>query len=252
MLPRFSILPLIMQVRRNKLLPVDSYINSAWSGVDTKELYEKNVKTQPDNWYYKSHTVRYKNNSQGYRTKEFNDIEWDNSIVLFGCSNTYGVGLDEDDTVGSQLTKITGIPTVNLGVGGSSMIYALHNSIIVREQFPTPKAVVYIWPDYSRCVEYHEHSVRNHGPWDMEDTNLMGVWNSNDYNVKMHAVFIQKTVRLLWKDTVLYEGTFSNKATAKLLKCEAFNQVDDARDLMHPGRESTKKAAIKIAKGLGL
>ena len=86
----------------------------------------------------------------------------------------------------------------------------------------------------------------------MQPNNLMEVWNRNDYNVKVHAVFIQKNIRLLWQGTPLYEASFSNKDTIKLLKCNELIKYDSARDLMHPGIESAQKAAAKISKDLKL
>lgn len=241
-------------------LPVGSYNGERnapcgelkWAGSDTEELFDRNVRTQSPDWYYRTHTVRYTNNSEGYRTREFKDVKWDEAIVLVGCSNTYGVGLDDSDTVSYQLELLTGLPIVNLGVSGSSMTYALHNSIILREEHPTPRAIVYLWPDYGRCVEYNKDTVDNHGPWDADRSNFSRVWCGNEYNAKTHAIFIQKNIRLLWKDTAIYEGTFASKSVALALNCEYLDRFDTARDLMHPGRVSTKCAAEKIAKELSL
>lgn len=243
---------MISRVRKNKFLPDDCYHTEDWADTDTKELFETNLKTQPLDWYYRQHSVKYKNNSNGYRTKEFNVVDWANSIVIFGCSYAYGTGLDEQDTIGSNIEKITGISTINLGLGGTSMTYAMHNSIILREAYPRPKAVVYLWPEYTRCTEYFRHGLLNHGVHTIQPNNLMEVWNRNDYNVKVHAVFIQKNIRLLWQGTPLYEASFSNKDTIKLLKCNELIKYDSARDLMHPGIESAQKAAVKISKDLKL
>jgi len=252
MFSSISFLPMITRIRQNKFLPNDCYHTTEWADTDTKELFEENLRTQPEDWYYRHKSITYKNNSHGYRTKEFKDINWSNSIVVFGCSHVYGTGLDESDTISSNIEKITGINTINLGLGGTSMIYAMHNSIILREGYPRPRAVIYLWPDYSRCTEYFRHTLLNHGAHTIQPDNIMGVWNSNDYNVKVHAIFIQKNIRLLWQDTLLYEASFFIKDTADLLKCNKLSMCDFARDMIHPGIQSAQKAAMKISKDLKL
>jgi len=247
----FTLNPLLNHVRKNKFLPQDTYLTPSWSGSDKKETFEKNLKTQPLDWYYRTHEVTYKNNSQGYRTDEFNKINWTESIVIFGCSNAYGVGLSDEDTVGSRLSGMTGRPVVNLGAGASSMTFALHNSIILDYGYPTPFAVVYIWPNYTRVVEYNRSSITNHGSWNMEPNSIMDAWNKNIHHAKVNAIFIQKTATLLWQNKSRYfEGSFSEEN--EWLGCKNFKTIDKARDLMHPGIESAKLAAKVIAKGLQL
>lgn len=247
----FTLNPLLNHVRKNKFLPPDAYLSPQWSGTDTEERFLENLKSQPQDWYYRTHEVTYKNNSQGYRTQEFNKIDWTESIVIFGCSNAYGVGLSEEDTVSSRLAAIVDRPVVNLGSGGSSMTFALHNSIMLNEKYPAPFAVVYIWPDYTRVLEYDRSSIRNYGSWNMEPNSLMDVWNSNGHHAKVNAIFIQKTAKAIWQNKSRYfEGSFSGNNS--LLKCKHFKNIDKARDLMHPGIVSAKLAAIEIAKGLQL
>ena len=247
----FTVNPLLNHVRKNKFLPTDTYLSPSWSGTDTKETFEKNLKAQSQDWYYRTHKVTYKNNSQGYRTDEFDKINWAESIVIFGCSNAYGVGLSDEDTISSRLSEMTGRPVVNLGSGGSSMTFALHNSIILDDGYPTPFAVVYIWPDYTRVIEYNRSSIKNHGSWNMEPNSLMDVWNKNSHHAKVNATFIQKTATLLWQNKSRYfEGSFSGPN--EWLGCKHFKNLDKARDLLHPGIESAKLAANDIAKGLQL
>jgi hypothetical protein len=247
----FTVNPLLNHVRKNKFLPTDTYLSPLWSGTDTKETFEKNLKAQSQDWYYRTHKVTYKNNSQGYRTDEFDKINWAESIVIFGCSNAYGVGLSDEDTISSRLSEMTGRPVVNLGSGGSSMTFALHNSIILDDGYPTPFAVVYIWPDYTRVIEYNRSSIKNHGSWNMEPNSIMDVWNKNSHHAKVNATFIQKTATLLWQNKSRYfEGSFSGPN--EWLGCKHFKNLDKARDLLHPGIESAKLAANDIAKGLQL
>jgi len=238
-------------VKKNQFLPIDCEVGSDFSGTDTKELFQKNLKTQPLNWEYRNKVIKYTLNSNGYRTKEFKNIDWANSIVVFGCSFVFGVGLDDEDTICSQLAKITGIPVVNLGVGGSSMTYSLHNSIILKNGYSTPKAVVHIWTDYHRTVYYRRNRIESYGSWNLEKNNYMDVWSSSNHHGETHALMASITNKHLWSDTLYYEASFW-KDNSKILNCDYLKTIDNARDLMHPGIESAKLAAKVIAKGLQL
>ena len=130
----------------NRECKVEGGFTLNFSGTDTKELFEENLKTQPDDWYYRTHEVKYTLNSFGYRTKEFDDIDWKESIVIFGCSNIFGIGVADEHTIPYFLEQLSGRPVINMGMGGSSIQTALHNSIILNDsEYPTPKVIIYAW-----------------------------------------------------------------------------------------------------------
>ena len=74
---------------------------------DTREMFAESLKKNPEDWYYRTHEVKYILNSEKFRTKEFKDIDWKNSIVLIGCSCTFGIGVTEEDTIAANLQEIT-------------------------------------------------------------------------------------------------------------------------------------------------
>lgn len=244
---------ILERIKQNKFLPFNSSKGIPfWNETDTKELFENNLKRQAESWIYRSREVRYSVNSESYRTKEFSNIQWNESIVIFGCSNVYGVGLDDNDTISYKLEKLTGVSTVNLGANGTSMIYNFHNSIILSQGYPTPTAVVYLWPDYYRTVEYFEDSLVNYGQWNIEKNNIAGHWINNDAHARSSSVFIHKASQAMWKErTKIYYASFY-KETSKLLGCDNFLYLDRARDILHPGIKSAEIAAERIAKGLNL
>ena len=236
-------------VKKNKFLPIDCLVGSDFSGTDTKELFQTNLKTQPLNWEYRNKIIKYTLNSKGYRTKEFKHIDWANSIVVFGCSYVFGVGLDDADTICSQLAKITGIPVVNLGVPGSSITYSLHNSIILKDGYPTPRAVVHLWTDNSRTVYYHRNGLRSYGSWNLEKNNYMDVWSSSNHHGETHALMASITNKHLWRDTLYYEASFWQD-NSKILNCDYLKTIDTARDLSHPGIKTARSIASQIADNL--
>lgn len=246
---KHTLLPLRQTLSKNKFLPHDTYLHSKWSGTDNKERFEENLKSQSPDWFYRTHSVAYTLNSSGYRAPEFKTIDWCNSVVMFGCSNVYGTGLDDEDTISNQLSKIIGHPVINMGSIGSSMAFALHNSVVLHDLCSTPAGVVYIWPSHNRCLEYRRNSVFHHGPWSMEENGFMDVLTRNPNHTEVSALLTQKIAKALWRGkTKLYEATFSDDS--KFLNCETLQYLDVARDLWHPGRLSAIEAANKIAKGL--
>jgi hypothetical protein len=239
------------RIRNNKFLQVDQGFGDKWAGMDTKERYAENLKTQPDDWYYRNNTVQYKYNSDGYRTKEFKDVDWENSIVMFGCSVVNGVGVDECDTVPSRLEELLGTPVINMGIGGGSMLLNLHNLSILQDGYPTPKGIVVIWPSYRRIVEYHRSNFYSYGAWDSEPNTLMDVWFKNNNHAIANAMFMSKISRSMWKDKCKYlEYTWCHD-TSKILKCKKIpGNLDWARDLGHPGIKTNKAIAKFIEEEL--
>jgi hypothetical protein len=75
-----TFLKLSERFEQKLLLPNQELItgNHEWFDQDTKELYKTNLKEQPDDWYYRVNKVEYNLNSAGYRTKDFNQINWSN------------------------------------------------------------------------------------------------------------------------------------------------------------------------------
>ena len=120
----FDTIPI--RIRNNKFLHVTNDGNE-WAGSDIKSTFLENLKTQPLDWHYRNNKIQYNYNSDGYRTKEFKEVDWKNSIVMFGCSVTNGIGLHEEDTIPYRLEQQLGISVINMGVGASSMLFNLHN-----------------------------------------------------------------------------------------------------------------------------
>jgi hypothetical protein len=122
-----------------------------FSGSDNKELYEKNLKTKPDDWYYRTNTLDYKRNSLGHRCNEIADIDLENYILTVGCSHTEGIGLEVEETYTHQLSKKFKCDYYNMGMAGTGIDTMMHNLTVwfatVKKQ---PKLVVMQFPDVAR------------------------------------------------------------------------------------------------------
>lgn len=220
---------------------------------DSKELFEKNLKTQPEDWYYRTHPVRYTLNSLGYRTKEFDDIDWKESIVMFGCSHVFGIGVTDEHTIPYFLEQLSGRPVINMGIAGSSIQTALHNSIILNDsKYPIPKAVLNMWTELNRYQLYESNFVTNMGAWRQSG----GEFQTPDNMIPFNLMNI-KMIRNLWKNkTIYYECNWAWKGQQQLINkldkeiyCEYFQYSGGlARDLVHRGPVKNLEIAKKIYK----
>jgi len=91
-----------------------------WLPMDTKELYEKNLKEKyqllkQHDWIDKSFT--YKFNSHGFRCEEFTNKP---TIMVLGCSFTCGIGLPIEFIWPELISKNLNMHCANLGIGGGS------------------------------------------------------------------------------------------------------------------------------------
>jgi hypothetical protein len=253
----------------SEVIQRDSVVGS-WDffGIDTYEFYKKNLKRQPKDWYYRNNKIKYTLNSYGYRTKEFEDIDWKNSIVMFGCSHIFGTGNDDNHTIPYFLEQKSGIPVINLGAGGSSIQFCLHNSLMLYKKYGPPKLVIYCWTGITRHLIYQKdfvlmntkfEDIYEHPPEAIaaveESTGsvLKSVHAPKvlDHLIPFNMVNVE-LIKNLWKDKCpLYEfSTFPT--TSKLLGCELYQPIpnDYARDLAHYGRHSNKLFAEKIYSNL--
>lgn len=226
---------------------------------DTKERYVKNLKTQPKDWKYRQKIVTYKLNSDYYRTAEFNKIPWSDSIVIFGCSNVFGVGAAIDETLSAQLTKMTGIPAINMGVPGSSPQFSLYNSAILRQVYPKPRAVVFAWTSANRCTlfRYPPHTkkefyIENCGSWTDDSSDLGKSWSRYDSNIHGHLQMTRITAQQMWSDTKYVDFTLFQANMKYIPDCTTFKIIDHARDCSHPGEETNNVIAKHVATQLGL
>jgi hypothetical protein len=226
-----------------------------FGGSDNKTLFEENLKLQPQDWYYRNHRVKYTLNSQGYRTQEFDDLDWTNSIVIFGCSYIFGTGVTDENTIPYFLEKILNRPVINMAVGGSSIQVAFHNSIIMQRKYPPPKAIVYVWTSLTRNMIYtQDGGTLNCGEWNNKEM------KSNYVDIVTHNLLNILYIRNLWKDKIKMIEYSPFKQTRNVIETTLGKspivhrlvdaEIDLARDLRHNGLKTNFMLAEKIAKQL--
>ena len=242
---------------------------------DIASNFENRKQNQPEDWEYHTKDVNYFIGRHGYRCPEFEDIDWNNSIVFFGCSNLFGVGIDEKDTVTGRVKDLTGYDTVNLGVGGSSIDYNVKNQVRLSEHGIKPKAVVNLWTGYDRLLEVvvdrnsNSPKMCHHGAWSLSANSMKialnsGLWPEDNINKSVqnfvltnlihtdpnHSIFMarenRRTAKVLWKDIPHIELTYFEH-TQKIFDIDLIKVIDRARDLMHPGSKTNDMVAKHIA-----
>lgn len=250
--------PIIEDFKKNKILCVEPYNGSSpykpqilnFHGTDDEETFNQSLKQMPEDWHYRNKKIEYRTNSYGYRTVEFSQAKWKDSVVLFGCSNAFGIGLAEDETLAHFITVKTGRPVVNLGAPGSSMMFSYINSLTLRNGYPRPAAVINLWTSFERISHFTRTNVTHHGVW--KNTPEFRAWNQNDTNPLIYALMIQASCKVVWGEyTQYYEGSFF-KHTSDALTCAHFPFLDFARDRKHPGPKGNEQAADHIIQNLQL
>ena len=196
-------------------------------------------------------------NSLNYRTDNFENIDWNNSIVLFGCSNVFGTGLKDNETIAYKLEEILQRPVINMGVPSSSIAYSVFNQIILASMNITPYAVINLWTSINRVSYFFEETPFHIGPWieqrpgnniiNRSIKSLFDSWNISDSNPTLHCIFLQKMTEIMWKDTKHFQGTFFPN-TSEALNVELFHYKDRAKDDdKHPGPLTAKEVAEQLA-----
>ena len=235
----------------------------SFSPSDTQELYKKNLETQPSDWHWRGQSITYSLNSQGFRCREFNLLEWDSSILTFGCSNTFGVGVDESDTWPHKLGLFLQKPVINLAQGGQGWGFNWVNSVRVIKAGYKPLGVVYYWPTTERMFTLPESSdpnlVSGHGIWNTKKPVLtpgmqlgqywaldpkIGTFWAEQYKLSLDIMWGHVGVpvyHFTWVKTVPIQGVEYISMFASPTDVTA-----RARDLIHPGPSDHSRIALQI------
>jgi hypothetical protein len=226
-------------------------MNIHFSGQDSIEAFARNIKKQPADWKYRTKKVTYSLNKQFYRAPEWNTIDWKNSVVIIGCSNVFGIGLAEDETISYQLEKILDRLVINLGAGGTGMSFAMNNSVLLNKNFPTPWAVINIWSDPNRIHEFITDSKIKHYTAITDTNSFSRAWGDSEINPEMYSYFACKSTEAIWSHKTRYLS-YSHWAP---LDSDSMSRLplikgDLARDLMHPGSEMAFATAETLAEKL--
>jgi hypothetical protein len=231
-------------MKLNNIFIGDNYpcVKSEWMSGDTEGQYLDNVKTQPNNWYYKDKTITYSFNKNGHRCNDIEDINLSNYILVLGCSHTVGVGLELEKTFPYLIAKELRCNYYNFGVSATGIDVVEYNLLTwIRKINKSPKAVVIQWPDHTRFASHlpgHENLIEK-GSWTEDPDSVELIVNSEEsgfFNAR--KLLTLKLITNLVKCPVI-TCLFTSQPIFDPYNLY-IRKVDKARDLGHAGIESHK------------
>jgi hypothetical protein len=173
-----------------------------WEPSDSQELYQQNLLSQPADWPYRSQSVSYTWNTNGYRAPEWALVDWADSWIIMGCSHVVGIGLAQADTLGEQLSLLVNKPVINLGMGGSGADVIAYNTIRLIDKGIRPRGVVVLAPELTRLTYWGMNSYTNMNPH--FQTNEHGLassyahWLGMEPNAELHGYTQLRGASALW------------------------------------------------------
>jgi hypothetical protein len=222
-----------------------------FTGSDSEELLEKNLKEKPSNWYYRTNTISYKRNLNGHRCKNISDVDLNNYILTVGCSHTEGIGLNVENTYSHVLSNKLNTDYYNLGIGGGGIDLIEYNlltwfSTITKQ----PKLVVVQWPDLSRYLtKLHkdDQEIVPVGAWRQERviSNFMIAGSDNNF-FHTRQLLSNKLLKNFIKVPQIHIKMYTNDPVEGIL----MENIDLGRDGIHYGKDSHEKVAQEIVKHL--
>lgn len=90
--------------------------------------------------------TKYKLNTFGYRSPEFGPVE----MLAVGCSQTVGLGVDEEDIWPNLVADLTGMSHANLGIVGNSAQGMLEGVLAYCKEYGPPKVICALYPGMYR------------------------------------------------------------------------------------------------------
>lgn len=194
----------------------------------------------------KDHGNEVKQNSQGWRSPwDFDKVDWNNSVLLFGCSQVWGDYLNTEDCLDRQLEALINVPVINLGICGSGPEFAVDTAIQLKKLYGNfkPKAVVHIWSHYLRRM-YHDVHGFKFGLLYEEEPSAPNMFTQNYKAMQTFNLW-----SALWPDSYLIHKTYFAD-THNLLDIPQLRYMDHAPDNQHAGPKTNKVLAEVIAREL--
>lgn len=207
-----------------------------FSGGDEEEPFLKNLKTQPDDWYYRNTTITYSYNEYGHRCKNIAELDLDNYVLFTGCSHTEGVGLELEKTYAYQVAKELGCGYYNLAMAGTgidAMIYNLNMWFLLTNK--KPKYLFVQWPDETRYTLIHGEQADPCGFWKNDVNSHRFLYYGDKINFFLsRKTLAEKNTQLMVDDSALININVMSQKNSEGSEL-ILNRDDFARDLSHPG-----------------
>lgn len=205
-----------------------------------REANNNAKKELPNIWKYADYIPKYKFNDIGIRSnKNENDIDWENSYVVLGCSHVFGQGVGENDTITGLLETEFGVKCINAGTPGASNYSINANAIHIRKKY-NPKGIIIFWtyPNRFTWVTGHD-GIR----WDSLDGNTHmdaseANFGINTFGMPKSYVQIDRQTHKMFDFRLAYE-------TQRLLGSIQYNITDCWSSNVYEGKSKTPWTTVR-------
>lgn len=215
---------------------------------DSEETLERNRKSQPADWIYRTETITYQYNSNGHRCIDIDELPED-YILFTGCSHTEGIGLQLEKTYPYLVAQHFNKAYYNLALGGSGPDLAMINMLgFLSKAKYKPKLVIIQWPNFNRFFKVIDANLAYilsfYTPSQQDKFYTFLLKENFPYlqNILNRKIILQNLanygIHNIIESNDVYNINKHEDSTVKAVFGTQF--VDKARDLCHGGIESNK------------
>ena len=183
--------------------------NWLYGSPDVEQAYEKACKAGiPKYWRYHADNIVYNMNSDGFRSPEFDTVDWKNSYVIIGCSHIQGIGTTYDNTIGEVISRKLNAPVINLGVGGISNEVIYNNILKQITTYGKAKGYFILWTYPNRYVDMgNYYTQENNKPFWARGDMVPGLTSPKKYTQGfLNQIMYRRNI--IWHSTkILLQGT---------------------------------------------
>jgi hypothetical protein len=224
---------------KDGLIGLTSFENSEFRPEDSEERYKESLKTQPNDWVYKTEKVIYNTNKYGHRCVEIDDLQ-DDYFLFAGCSYTEGVGLPYEKTYPYLVSKHFNKTYYNLSVGGTGVDMVSFNLIgflaLVKKK---PSKIIIQWPNFRRFFYFDSNFQTQLFLPSVSANYIYRILTKEDIPYRQNIFYRQHVLQYIQNLGLnsIYEFSQENIADKipNIPVIPMLQHVDLARDLSHPG-----------------
>jgi len=201
--------------------------NVSFTGSDTEELYQHNLKIQPNDWIYRSKEISYIYNDNGHRCKNISEIDLDNYILFTGCSHTEGIGLCLEDTYAYLMSQQMGCDYYNLSLGGTGLDVLSYNLVTWFSKVKKPpKLLVVQWP-YGARLTLSDAIQSDPTPFYTQ-----GIWGAKEYRELGDFLILGEQVNFFNTLNTLTRNIVKNIAPCPIIEVRTQNDTRTPVDVI--------------------
>lgn len=184
-------------------------------GTDSKHLYEKNLKTLPNNWIYYNQPVIYNFNSLRLRMKkDIVDVQ-DEFIYFSGTSFTMGIGVDEDHRFSEIVSNHLLLDMINYAGPTYSIKLQVLSFFNFIKNNKKPKILVIEYPPSNGYTFFENQKAITYYSKHLPTTHYSKVYNDllNTDFLKSESIIYRNMLQILCRECniKLLEISFNKK-----------------------------------------